>query len=433
MIRIVIVGAGPAGGTLAVWLAAAGLPPLLIDAEQSAGGGGWRGIEGDRLRQAIASSHLDYRPNTEVIDIAADGRLTLLGPSGRLTVETADLLVLAPGATERSLPVPGWTLPGVLSLGALQRLLKRDDMRPTGPLALVGSGPLLRLVAAQMATAGVNLSAVVDAGRPIDLGLLSGLANRPAALIQGLRLELRRRLAGIPLIHGFPVALHGDTRVESVELADGRLIETALVGLGFGLQSNSELARLAGLRLTWAPEWSAWLPERNANFQSSRENIFILGDGAGLGGMAVAEAEAICLAGTIIESAKRPLPAGLASARRRAESRLPALRKAGQALAAWSQVSPANLAALPDSAIVCRCEGSTVGSVRAALEAGYRSSGTIKLASRAGMGLCQGRGCEAGLRCLLEAAGLAPSHVPPGTVRPPLRPVPASAFLKETP
>jgi NAD(P)H-nitrite reductase large subunit len=431
MSAIAIIGAGPAGGTLAVWLAEAGLAPMLIDAEPCPGGAGWRGAEGDGLRHAITAARLDYRPQTEVIDIAADGRLTLQDATGRLTTEAADCLVLAPGATERLLPVPGWTLPGVLGLGALQRLLKRDGMRPTGPLALVGSGPLLRLVAAQMLEAGVTLSGIVDAGRPIDRRLLGGLARRPAALLQGVKADLRRRLAGIPLIHGFPRALHGEMRVEAVELADGRRLEAGLVGLGFGLQSNTELARLAGLRLAWNPAWAAWLPERDVHFQSSRSNIFILGDGAGLGGMALAEAEGLCLAAHLIECAKRPLPTGLAALRRRAARRLPGLTLAGQALAAWSQVAAATLQALPDQTVVCRCEGATAGSVRAALAAGYRSKATLKLASRVGMGVCQGRCCEAGLQGLLETAGIPPSRDPPGTVRLPLRPVVAATFVKE--
>ncbi|WP_158240822.1 NAD(P)/FAD-dependent oxidoreductase [Telmatospirillum siberiense] len=433
MSRIAIVGAGPAGGTLAVWLARAGLHPLLIDAERSAGGAGWRGREGDGLRRAIAQARLDYRPETEVIDIAADRRLTLLGPSGQAVTETADCIVLAPGATERPLPVPGWTLPGVLGLGALQRLLKQDGMRPAGPLALVGSGPLLRLAADQMIAAGVHLSGIVDAGRPADLRLLSGLARRPGALARGAVMEMRRRLAGVPLYHDFPVAVHGAERVESVELSDGRRLEASLVGLGFGLQSNTELARLAGLTLAWNDAWSAWLPERDEEFQSSREGIFVLGDGAGLGGLTLAEAEGICLAAGLIEKAAKPLPPGLAVARRRASRRLPSLRKAGQALAVWSQISPAALRAIPDATIICRCEGTSVGSVRNALADGYRSPAAVKLASRAGMGLCQGRTCEAGLRAIVEAAGLPPADFPPGTVRLPLRPVPASAFVRTEP
>jgi NAD(P)H-nitrite reductase large subunit len=419
---------------LAVWLAAAGLHPLLIDAEPRAGGAGWRGTEGEVLRLSLAGADLDYRPGTEVIDIAADGRLTLLDATGRLSTEpAADCLVLAPGAVERLLPIPGWTLPGVLGLGALQRLAKCDGVRPAGPLVLAGSGPLLRLAAAQMMLAGTTPKAIVDAGRAIGFGLLAGLARRPATLLQGMGMELRRLLARVPLIHGLPVALRGVDQIEAVELADGRLIEATVVGLGYGLQSNTELARLAGLRLAWDAGWHAWLPVRGAEFQSSRGNVFVLGDGAGLGGRELAEAEGICLAGKLIERADLALPAGLAEARRRAGGRIPGLRKAGQALAAWSQVSAASLGALPDSAVVCRCEGSTAGQIRSALAAGYRSSASIKLASRAGMGTCQGRTCWPGLQALMDASGVPPSGCAPATARSPLRPVPASAFLEEQP
>ena len=71
-------------------------------------------------------------------------------------------VIVATGAQERPFPIPGWTLPGVMTAGAAQILLKSAALVPGPGTVVAGSGPLLYLVVAQFAAAGVRLDAVLD-------------------------------------------------------------------------------------------------------------------------------------------------------------------------------------------------------------------------------------------------------------------------------
>jgi pyruvate/2-oxoglutarate dehydrogenase complex dihydrolipoamide dehydrogenase (E3) component len=71
-------------------------------------------------------------------------------------------VIVATGATDRILPVPGWTLPGVYSLGAAQIALKFQGCAIGERVVFAGSGPLLYLVAYQYAKAGAKVVAVLD-------------------------------------------------------------------------------------------------------------------------------------------------------------------------------------------------------------------------------------------------------------------------------
>ena len=70
------------------------------------------------------------------------------------------LLILATGAMDRALPFPGWTLPGVFTLGGAQIALKAQGVALGRRIVLLGSGPLLTLVAVQLLEAGARIAAV---------------------------------------------------------------------------------------------------------------------------------------------------------------------------------------------------------------------------------------------------------------------------------
>ncbi|MDR3440969.1 NAD(P)/FAD-dependent oxidoreductase [Telmatospirillum sp.] len=426
MTRVLVIGAGPAGGTAALWLAKAGVSVMLVDGEPRPGGTGWSGSKGDKLRQDLATAAMESRFGREVIDIDGSGRVTLAEQDGTLERLHPEIVIVAAGGVERLLPVSGWTLPGVFTLGALQLLNKRDGLVPEGPVVLAGSGPLLRLTAGELIAAGAHLSAVVDAGPAIGVGLLAGLSGRPVALAQGVGLELRRLVAGVPLIRGWPKVV-GGRQAEAVEV-NGRRFPAATVGLSFGLVPNTELARLAGASVDWDAASRNWTVRRNDNFESDRANLFFVGDGATVGGADLAVVEGVIAAAGVLERLGVAVPPALALALSTARRHLPRLRRAARVLAAWSSAVPP--AAVDDDVVVCACEGTTVGEVRAALAAGYRQAGPLKLLTRAGMGRCQGRMCATIVQALASQAGFV---LPPGSVRPPLRPIAAAAFGKDMP
>ena len=121
--------------------------------------------------------------------------------AGRSTLFRPRRLVLATGAYEQSLPVPGWTLPGVLTVGGLQTLARSYRVAPGQRIVIAGNGPLCLQTAAELLDGGANVVAVLEAaGRPglARLARSSGRRfgrARPAARRPGPRHRLQRPAA----------------------------------------------------------------------------------------------------------------------------------------------------------------------------------------------------------------------------------------------
>ncbi len=454
---VVIVGAGPAGAAAAQALAEAEIPSTLLDDQPAAGGQIFRtppgnvppaypakDPRGDRLRTGLAA-HPDlirHRPGVQVVAVHEGRRLWLFDEaSGVIEEQTAAALIVATGALEVAVPVPGWTLPGVFTLGGLQVLLKAGGVVPGGRVVLGGAGPLLYLVAAQLAATGVEIAAVIDAaGRPTP-AQLRGLASAPGQLMRGLgwRLALGRR--GIPVLHRHAVvAIAGTDEVEAVTVApldrdwrrtDGRSwqITADVVGLSFGLRPNLELTQLAGGAERYAPALGGWHPERSGDLESSVPNLFVAGDAGGVRGALVALAEGRIVAHAVATRLGIGARGRLARQRTEAERQIRRLQPFRDALAAWSALRPAIFELANSDTVVCRCEDVLRSELEGAFAAGLTLPRALKLGTRAGMGLCQGRTCApAVLHLAAAAAGRPVETLPLPTVRVPLRPVPLKAF-----
>ncbi|TIW54604.1 MAG: NAD(P)/FAD-dependent oxidoreductase, partial [Mesorhizobium sp.] len=174
--KIVIVGAGPAGIRAAAVLVEAGLHPMVIDEGNRAGGQIYRRPPDGFVRtpgQLYGSEAAKARSLHELFDrLAKEGRLThcaassvIAAQEGRLHVlgedgvqlVNYDRLILATGASDRVAPVPGWQSAGVYSLGAAQIALKAQGVALGRRIVLMGSGPLLTLVGAQLVKAGADV------------------------------------------------------------------------------------------------------------------------------------------------------------------------------------------------------------------------------------------------------------------------------------
>src|SRR5207247_1024053 len=174
-VDLAIIGAGPAGMAAATLAAGLGLDTLLVDEQDAPGGQIYRAIErapessplgadylaGRELAAALRGSTASYRPATAVWHIDSDGTLSLV-VDGKSETVTARYILLATGAIERPVAIPGWTLPGVMTVGAAQIMLKTADLVPEGRAVLAGQGPLLALVALQLARAGAPPIAVLE-------------------------------------------------------------------------------------------------------------------------------------------------------------------------------------------------------------------------------------------------------------------------------
>lgn len=232
---VVIIGAGPAGIRAAQTLVAHGVRPVLVD-ESARGGGqiyrrqpanfkrspvtlyGFEARKANALHQTIDElrRQIDYRPDTLVWN-AEGGALDTLHDGRAARLEFSRVIV-ATGATDRILPVPGWTLPGVYSLGAAQIALKFQGCAIGERVVLAGSGPLLYLVAYQYAKAGATVVAVLDSS-PLgaQARALPGLLSLPGTLAKGIYYRSWLTAHGIPVHQGATLnRIDGQRRVQSL-------------------------------------------------------------------------------------------------------------------------------------------------------------------------------------------------------------------------
>ena len=73
---------------------------------------------------------------------------------GRTQLIRAKRVILATGAYERAVPVPGWTTPGVMTTGAAQTLLRAYQVAPGRRILIAGNGPLNLQVAHELVASG---------------------------------------------------------------------------------------------------------------------------------------------------------------------------------------------------------------------------------------------------------------------------------------
>ncbi len=350
---------------------------------------------------------------------------------GRAVTFRPRRLILAPGAHERPVPLPGWTLPGVMTTGALQTLVRTQRVCPGQLVVIAGNGPLNLQLAGELLAAGVKPVAVVEAAeRPGPRGWRHAwtmLRTAPDLLGEGIAMVARLRRAGVPVLWGAQItALEGDGRVQRVRVG-ARVIEADVVALNLGFQPEVGLARALGLRHRFVDVGIGHLAtEADAEGRAAVAGecgVFAVGDGASLGGARVAMARGR-LAGL---AAARDLgfPAPDDPAARAALTRALAFQDALWTLFRPPAFDPATLA---DDTIVCRCEEITAGRIRAELASGLVSLPAIKKATRAGMGRCQGRFCAATVARLCPAGPDDDSFAAP---RAPLRPTPAAPLMFE--
>jgi NADPH-dependent 2,4-dienoyl-CoA reductase/sulfur reductase-like enzyme len=449
--RVVIVGGGPAGIRAAERLVEHGVSPILLDEAPRIGGRIYQqppkvpgfkrdaatlyGAEAGKAQALTAAfarieSRIDYRPETTVFDIG-DDRLIALADGRRLEIGF-DRLILATGAMDRIMPLPGWTLPGVTTLGGAQIALKHQGCAIGHRVAFLGSGPLLYLAAYQYAKAGVEIAAVVTTAPWRGLGAnLIGMTAQPKTAAKGAFYIAKLLSWRIPIIaSAYPGRIIGDRNVEGLEvLVDGRLrrIDCDAVAFGYGLKSESQLAELAGASFAFDRVQNQWLPETDDRGRAiGRAGLYLAGDGAGIQG-----ADAAGLRGRIAANA---LLQDISIAPKDDDSLAP-LKRWHRFRVALEQAMPypSHLAKdLPDGTILCRCENITAGDVRQAADQGIREINRVKAATRLGMGRCQGRVCGiAGAEILAAKLGVSVDSVGRLRSQPPVKPVPIDALAGE--
>lgn len=442
MFDLAVVGAGPAGMAAALTAADHGLKVVVVDEQQRAGGQIFRQppeeFTGSVLRPTagygwatglIRRFEADERLTTEfgwsaigvLYDDALPGGLCLAvnHPQDGTRVIGARRLLIATGAYDLPVAFPGWTLPGVMTAGAVQTLVKAQKIAPVGDVVLAGAHPLLLLVADLLVREGVRVSEVAFAQNiPKPADLLHALGAVPGhvrmlAETGGILARLVRN--GVRVSSRTVVtAARGEEHVARVELArvdrrwkvtgTPRAVDASHLVLGYGFSASTELARQIGCDLVYDSPKGGWVVSHDDRLRTSVPGVFVAGEPTGVAGADQSRAEGELAALAIAADLGRDVSAtALAEAER-------GIRAATRFSTVVQRMFEPAREALGDLAgrdtTVCRCETVTRGTLDDFLEASPFVSdvNAVKLSCRTGMGPCQGRYCEGSVGTILASA-----------------------------
>jgi thioredoxin reductase len=440
---VAVVGAGPAGLAAAALCARAGLTCVLFDDQPNPGGQIYRGVtnspfdrgtvlggdywRGESLVGAALGSGAHYFSGASVWGLLRENEIAVSLGGGTRQIHAARI-ILATGAIERPFPIQGWTLPGVMTAGAAQILLKSSALVPTGRTLLAGCGPLLWLLAWQYLNAGVRLHAILDTA----LAANWRRAMRHAAafvaspyLAKGLRLmfDVRREVRVVPRV--VEIAAEGGERIEAViyRTARGRSERLAadMLLLHQGVVPNVNLAMSANIAHRWSEEQLCWVPCVDSYGSTTVPHIAVAGDGAGIAGAEAAEARGRLAAITTIRALKEEFPVG--ELERAARKSLDQYQR-GRAFLDCLYQPATNFRRPRGDTLVCRCEEVTARQVLETAALGCPGPNQMKAFLRCGMGACQGRFCGLTVTELMaEARGLSCAEIGYYRLRPPVKPI----------
>lgn len=451
---LVVIGAGPAGMAAAATALAGGLRVALVDSGNGPGGQFWRhppeparaAIATDDLHHNLRDYHalcgalstgrergtLDLRLRHDVWTAVTTGEGFEVHVADRrdepretAVVLRAPRLVVATGAYDRQLPFPGWDLPGVLTIGGLQALLKGGGVAAGRRVALGGSGPFLLPVATALAARGADVVVVCEAANPLAwLRHPGALLRNPAKWVEGAGYAgaLARRGVRVRSRTAI-VGADGVDRVASVRIAslapDGRprpgterRVAVDAVGVGWGFAPRLDLAVPLGCELANAEDGNAVVAVDGGQ-RTSVPGVYAAGEACGVGGAELALREGQLAAESVLaDSGSAPATAARRLAAVRAE--VARHRAFARAMALAHPIPPAWSRWLTDETVVCRCEEVTAATVRTACsDDGARDHRQVKQLTRAGMGWCQGRMCGPAVHSLATGrCGQQQAYVP---------------------
>jgi D-hydroxyproline dehydrogenase subunit alpha len=463
-VDVAIVGGGMAGVAAADVLARHGVKVMILDDTPRPGGQYLRGRRegtraladvvkrrGLRLIDCLVKTTVEVRSRCEILGIESGPELLAADGSGELFTVRAEHLLVATGARERFMPFKGWTLPGVLSTGAAQVLIKQSGILPARRTLVAGAGIFRTAVACDIRKNGGRVPAVFDempfSRRIPDAFLMAG--HFPKFLRGGATLA-RLYLAGTAVRSATRVLeARGADRVGEVVTArldpDGRAItgsETAwpteCLAVGFGFTSNIELAQLAGCGLGYNSSLGGWVVKVNEDLETTMGGIYAAGEVTAIGGAAKSLIEGRLAGFSILRR----------MGRRRSEEKIrdaALLKKARKRQLAFARYFNAQytlpperlkgiIHGLDDDVLICRCENVNIGTLRRAVAQGFDTPAGVKKATRCGMGICQGSTCKTMLLDVLATlTGKQLSHLPLPSVRVPVKPVYLGKLVGENP
>ena len=464
--QLIVIGAGPGGIQAAITASELGLKVTLIDSQASAGGQYFKQIpqefnihetsyhqeQASKLFGQLKNSTVKFLDRTLVWGIFHNPKsnlwhLTLQGENCPSRIETA-FVIIATGAYDRSIPFPGWDLPGVITAGSAQIMIKNQGVLPGKRVIVSGTGPLQLAATSNLIEAGAKVLSVLECNQNL---FFRGIPHLPSIWGQWRRLKEGFQYAKnliktkTPYRIGWSVIkADGNDKVEEVTF--GKLdregypipksfqnIAVESIVVGYGLTPSTEFFRLLDVEMLYSKAEGIFLPKRNDFFQTSAPGIYAVGDCAGIGGANLAMLEGkIAAIDVAIQSGKTnsiTVETTLIQIDKKLKREQSFARMLGEIFSL-----PEGLFSLARTdTIICRCEQISLAEVKEAISFGAQSVTDIKNITRSGMGNCQGRTCGSILTQLLaRAARYKPEVCHYLNVRPPIHPVLVEIIEEET-
>ncbi|MDH4047957.1 MAG: FAD-dependent oxidoreductase [Gammaproteobacteria bacterium] len=449
---VLIVGAGPGGLSAAIAAARYGLQVLVVDERALPGGQYFKQpslefeiheeqldrqfLQGRQLIRQAEELGVRIRSGTAVWGTFENSKVAASSKDETLLI-AAKRIVLSPGAYERPVPFPGWTLPGVTTTGAAQTLLRAYKTVPGKRVLVAGNGPLNIQVAEELSKAGANVVAVVESAKSPFASPVAGLRMMFSDFrltCAGIGQLAMLRAKGIPLhFRHVLFGADGTDRVHTASIArmddDGRIlagtekhfsVDSVCINSGFFPQS--ELARSLGCEYDFDHTTGTVIARRTQDGRTDAEHVFVIGDASEFGGARVAACQGAIAGYTIA----RDLDPGSVNDRVLARLRSQLMRHRRFQRALWRMYRAPHFSAelaRPDT-IICRCEDLDLQTIERHFSDGSRSLASLKKASRAGMGRCQGRYCSSLLASMCSRSGSTSHDSDFFAPRPPFKPTP---------
>ena len=422
-VDLVVLGAGPAGINAAVAAARHGLSVVLVDQNHAAGGQVFRPIPaqfrtlpsqrpsaerllGDEQRAKLEHSSVQTCFSHTVWDVSPGFRVDAVGLDGPVHWN-CQAVIAAGGTTERVVPFPGWTLPGVIGLAAATIMLKSQNMLPGKSTLVAGCGPLLAAVGAGIVKGGGAVAALVDASpRSAWLKSTPKLLSRPDLMWQGIKWLRQIKRAGAPLL-----SAHAIERVEQdgdqlratlapvdsqrrfIQGAPRKTIMADTIVVGNGLVPGTDITRALRAEHEFVNELGGWIPLTDDCCRTSIAKLYAAGDGCGISGAAAAVHHGELAGLTVALDLGKLDESTFVALAGQVRRRLAKAQSFGRTMSALMALPPEQVETIDTNTVICRCEDVTRQEIDDAVASGAGDMNQVKAWTRCGMGPCQGRTC----------------------------------------
>ena len=461
--EIIVIGAGPAGISASIESAKRGASVTLIDEKRELGGKVLRQITDGRSvlfankqeRETATRLFAELKKFGGKIEIKQ--HTVMWGAFDKKTIAffsendghkaegqlKAKKIIIASGAFDRTIPFPGWTLPGVWTLGGLNTMVNHQRVLPGKKVLVAGTGPLLLLLANNLIKAGVEVAGVVEIKSAKDY-----LLHTASILLGGFLLKtgiqyinnIRKNKIPIYRSHVLCAALGEDDVYKAViKKVDKKWAPIAgtekeydvdAIAVGYGLIPSLELTRLFGCDHQFDENLGYWKVIHNDKMETSVPGIFVAGDGASVKGYHAAIEEGK-IAGIVASSQLGYIvDAEVEKLIQPKQKKSKRLQRFGSAINSFSTSKPEILNIITDDTVICRCEDVTMKSVREGINNGASDINHLKRKTRVGMGFCQGRFCGQVINELLWKLSQNRKEREIFTTRVPVHPLPFSALIE---